>query len=559
MRKTVKILCTILALLMIASLFAACNNSGNSNNNNNSGSDSANTNTKTANYDANRKKVTEDDRIAPFDPPITLTVIGGAAGGLPEGNTKEDNIYTRYFRDKYNVSFNYLWTADSTQYAAKLATMFATKDFPDFFNVSGAEFIELASQGALYDITELHEIWASDQMMGFYDSFIEGFASAFYQGKQYTMPQLSNAGIIGGPQLVWVRQDWFAQTGLAEPKNMTDLTNLALKLMEQHAGTYGFGFRGDMSGLENVANGFGAFNKIWIDVGGKIEYGGVQPEMRETLLYLQDWYAKGIIHTEFTTHDWGKMNEDITAEKVGLCTFPGWMGWGMGSGLVEALVETQKDIDWLALMPPTKDGSMGYRQAGWPINVHTIISKDCKMPEAVIKVINQHAYENYTLMTFATEEFQLVDGWVFPVMSCNPRTDIDSIIEIMNAVETGDSSGVAPGTNTLYYNQFIEWQANPTVANIQNAAYGRYLYTKSLYNTTMPYLDADRIIVNKTKGVIPEAYANVKATLDKLEVETFTLIITGAPIEEFDTFVTTWYASGGQQATDDINAIFNPK
>lgn len=47
------------------------------------------------------------------------------------------------------------------------------------------------------------------------------------------------------------------------------------------------------------------------------------------------------------------------------------------------------------------------------------------------------------------------------------------------------------------------------------------------------------------------------ATLDKLELETFTRIITGdAGIEEFDAFVEQWNALGGEKITEEINAYY---
>lgn len=48
------------------------------------------------------------------------------------------------------------------------------------------------------------------------------------------------------------------------------------------------------------------------------------------------------------------------------------------------------------------------------------------------------------------------------------------------------------------------------------------------------------------------------ANLQKLEEETFAKIILGqAPIDEFDNFVTKWYAEGGQEILDEVTAAVN--
>ncbi|MEG0900835.1 MAG: ABC transporter substrate-binding protein, partial [Clostridia bacterium] len=45
--------------------------------------------------------------------------------------------------------------------------------------------------------------------------------------------------------------------------------------------------------------------------------------------------------------------------------------------------------------------------------------------------------------------------------------------------------------------------------------------------------------------------------LNKLRDETFTKIIRGdLPVDAFDTFVTEWFANGGQQLTDEANAWY---
>ena len=48
------------------------------------------------------------------------------------------------------------------------------------------------------------------------------------------------------------------------------------------------------------------------------------------------------------------------------------------------------------------------------------------------------------------------------------------------------------------------------------------------------------------------------ANLEKLEEETFAKIILGqAPIDEFDNFVTKWYAEGGQEILDEVTKAVN--
>ena len=50
--------------------------------------------------------------------------------------------------------------------------------------------------------------------------------------------------------------------------------------------------------------------------------------------------------------------------------------------------------------------------------------------------------------------------------------------------------------------------------------------------------------------------ATKKATLDKLELETFTKIIYGeSPVDEFDKFVDNWKKLGGDQISTEVGEV----
>ena len=51
-----------------------------------------------------------------------------------------------------------------------------------------------------------------------------------------------------------------------------------------------------------------------------------------------------------------------------------------------------------------------------------------------------------------------------------------------------------------------------------------------------------------------EAMAENGETLKKLTVETIVKIITGAPVDSYDEFLTTWYSLGGEEIIADAQA-----
>ena len=63
-------------------------------------------------------------------------------------------------------------------------------------------------------------------------------------------------------------------------------------------------------------------------------------------------------------------------------------------------------------------------------------------------------------------------------------------------------------------------------------------------------------------GFTPSAYNSLPTdamaengeTLKKLTVETIVKIITGAPVDSYDQFLSTWYALGGEEIIADAQA-----
>ena len=59
--------------------------------------------------------------------------------------------------------------------------------------------------------------------------------------------------------------------------------------------------------MNNLAVAWGAHPGIWVEgEDGNLEYGSVQPQMKEVLAKYTEWYKEGLINPEFATTDMGK-------------------------------------------------------------------------------------------------------------------------------------------------------------------------------------------------------------------------------------------------------------
>ena len=78
------------------------------------------------------------------------------------------------------------------------------------------------------------------------------------------------------------------------------------------------------------------------------------------------------------------------------------------------------------------------------------------------------------------------------------------------------------------------------------------------YGIAKDIVDNGKYVKSELKGITPETIVNSGSTLDDILTEGFTKIIIGdQPIDYFDTVVENWKAAGGEQATNEMNGIYN--
>lgn len=63
--------------------------------------------------------------------------------------------------------------------------------------------------------------------------------------------------------------------------------------------------------MNNLAVAWGAHPGIWVEgEDGNLEYGSVQPQMKEVLAKYTEWYKEGLINPEFATTDMEKCSRE---------------------------------------------------------------------------------------------------------------------------------------------------------------------------------------------------------------------------------------------------------
>ena len=166
----------------------------------------------------------------------TLGQMKGANNSnLPDGQTYEDNAYTRYLKKTLNIQNKNVFMESEERYDEALNILVKDRNLPDIFLVSDRETLEeLVENDLIEDLTEVYKSCASDKIKEMYESYGEELlASGTFDGKLFALPETA---IDDGPQLLWLRRDWMEQLGLKEPKTLEEAFSVIRAFQENRMG-----------------------------------------------------------------------------------------------------------------------------------------------------------------------------------------------------------------------------------------------------------------------------------------------------------------------------------
>ena len=125
------------------------------------------------------------------------------------------------------------------------------------------------------------------------------------------MPQLSmqtEATQTFGPQ---IRQDWLEELGLETPETYDQLHDVLKAFQDQKNADAPLALNYAATGINNgLVQGYGinglvadaAMSEPFYQVDDKLLYGPIQPEFKEYLTMVHDWYAEGLIWHDFMSY-----------------------------------------------------------------------------------------------------------------------------------------------------------------------------------------------------------------------------------------------------------------
>ncbi|MDR1325487.1 MAG: extracellular solute-binding protein [Treponema sp.] len=494
---------------------------------------------------------------------------------LPPGDTAQNNQYTRYLRDNYNINVIVDWTAaEGNDYNQKVSLAIASNTLPDalVFN-SQSYLLKAAKSEMLYDLTGLFQQYASSQVKGIVDS-TQGRAMEMvsYDGKMVALPNITVA--TDGVHVLNIQKNWLDQYGLAIPKTIDDIENVARVFKERRpAGAATIPIIGPDKNTKlycnfiessNLSNGFDpvfaaydAYPGYFLNNGdGTVSYGSLDPKMRPALQRLAAWYKEGLIDPEMGSRD--SSGEPVNANQVGL-RFGPWWGIGYGNG---DSFKNDPNANWQAYPVLSNDGKWNVHMKAPGVS-SCVVSKKASADVAAAVIIMYNAL----VRDEAAFDTSVAIGW-YPlrvVAAAMDETEYEyrELLKVLSGQTTPESYNNPMSIYKLMYHdaQLIKnvipgftTSRDLNVSDFSMANFGDFNRTYSLMVGNRPFA---------TQKIDKEVYSVTYSMTDlleqrwpnlwKMETEVMMKIVTGqADISAFDKFVTDWKAQGGQGVLDDI-------
>lgn len=513
----------------------------------------------------------ENEYKEKYDPAVTITTAWGIDPELKfkNGESMENNVATKWAKDKFGIEIKSLWSVTDTNnaFATKLRlAMSSGQEMPDVVTVGDNLLAQdLIDSGMYQEVGPLFDKYASDTWKKAMEQDPNVWNQYSRDGKRMGIPVLDYA--YNNDYLLWIRQDWLDKLNMKAPKTIDELEAVmeAFKnnnpdgLAPDKVTPLSIGFKTSMNTwMGDPSWIFGAYGTLpfqWnLGADGKLEYGSINPGMKQGLTKLSEWLKKGYIPQEAALWDENKTAEPAVAGTAGIIPGPYWMsGW--------PLLDTVKNVPsavWKPIEIPVGPEGKAMRHGTQFVNGVILIKKDMEHPEAFF------TYENYLFDNYADPapgspyDNGLFEKYDYQLDADGKQLPIDQIeggyVNVVRYLLVRDGARIP----------------DAQMKALLNLADGKEPETKLEKDVAVNYGPetpaAAKVLLNQEEISYKNMFtgpttATMKSKLDylnKIENQAFNEIIYGKnPVDAFDTFVQTWKSGGGDQITQEVNEWYD--
>lgn len=483
----------------------------------------------------------------------------------PEGEDSYNNYVVKYLEEQLNVKYVYDFSVDPGSYYTKVSMAISSNNMPDVMCVSYGQMKELVEAGAVEDMTDAFYTYASDELLEVMDS-TNGIAdsNATFHGKLMAIPGTYDG--MDSVSVMYIREDWRKKLGLDEPETYEDVLELARAFVEKNpGGNVKEGISADLaivqpSGgfghINSLFNAQGAFPKIWVkQEDGSVVYGSTTEEAKNALGQIRGLVEEGLMSASLATRDHNTLLEMLANGQTGIF-FGTWYSYVWP--IFDLLEGADETVEWKAyLAPASVDGKINWVMKD-PAYTYLVVKKGVSedVKEAIVKTLNyQLALDNTQ-----AEELRSTDTpyhWHYsPINMLNGlyNGNEEAAQNVMDCMSGEFAYENLDTVEKLYYDSYKKVEEvglrECLKSDLNSATYWGYIQGEMLVQKN----------IDKINKVYSSFYLTTPTMEDKwgplvsMEEEFYLQVITGdKSIDDFDDFVKTWNALGGERITKEIN------
>lgn len=199
-----------------------------------------------------------------------------------------------------------------------------------------------------------------------------------------------------------VRKDWLDDLGIDTPETYDDWRAMLVKFRDEKGASAPLLLPQTLFSQDgDLVAGYG-IGKAFYQVDGKVSYGPVQPGFKKFITMLAEWYKAGLIDKDFATRDADSLNQLKYTQQTG--------AWNEGFWMFNFNKNKAEDADvfqqYAVTSPVENRGESAHlRQVNYNVRDEwAAVSAKSKHPiEAVKWIDNLYSEENYVLTNYGIE------------------------------------------------------------------------------------------------------------------------------------------------------------
>lgn len=354
------------------------------------------------------------------DEPITVTGMGSLGTLYINRNDYNDIMAIPMFSEKTNLHIDWTTMTNPENESEQINLSFASKKMPDIYtHIGKVDAVKYGEQGALIDLWPLVNEYAPNikNALEADPTILPSLMTE--EGKLYIIPQVDADYRLASFKMMVIQQGWLDQLGLETPETPDDLMEV-LQAFKDHASELTdqtmipfSSYVGNMEGFFDVFGWpLGMLSSKSYVKDGRLVYGVLEPEFKDTVEYVQELYRRGLIDPDLDANkDDATFEAKMTNNRVGI----GYVGQGRFGTYNQKAGPTYDNYEFVPLQPlKNKDGQIIYPAIDeLGKNMGLAISVNNEYPEETIKAWDYfYSEEGMTLMNFGIEgdTYEMKDG-----------------------------------------------------------------------------------------------------------------------------------------------------